>query len=159
MASGEFQIIRKHQSKTPVDVIAIAEEIGLPVYEDDEMADNISGMLVKDKDLGGKTGYCIIVNADHHPNRKRFTIAHEIAHYVLHRDEVGDSVEDNKLYRSHLSNSIEAQANKLAADILMPWDLINQLTDSAPSQDVASLAKKLQVSQSAMAIRLGVPAD
>lgn len=159
MASGEFQIIRKHQLKPPVDVIAIAEEIGLPVYEDDAMPDNISGMLLKNAELGGSSGYCVIVNASHHINRKRFTVAHEIAHYILHRDEIGDEVKDNALYRSHLSNAIEAQANKFAADILMPWDLVNRMTSNLLSQDVASLARKFQVSQSAMAIRLGVPAD
>jgi Zn-dependent peptidase ImmA (M78 family) len=34
----------------------------------------------------------------HHPNRQRFTLAHEIAHYVLHRDLVENGIVDDTMY-------------------------------------------------------------
>lgn len=66
---------------------------------------------------GGTSGVAIYVNKGHHVNRRRFTTAHEIAHFILHQDFIGDGIADDGLYRSKLSNAMEAQANKLAADI------------------------------------------
>jgi Zn-dependent peptidase ImmA (M78 family) len=63
---------------------------------------------------------------------------------------------DDALYRSRLSNNIEAQANRQAADILMPFHLINPLIDSGIT-DIQKLAERFHVSASAMSIRLGVP--
>ena len=63
---------------------------------------------------------------------------------------------DDALYRSGLSNAQEAMANKLAADILMPWSLVNQKIKEG-IDTVEELAQQFNVSISAMAIRLGVP--
>lgn len=50
---------------------------------------------------------------------KRFTIAHEIAHLLLHRPILREGVTDDVLYRSpHLGGTQETEANKMAADIL-----------------------------------------
>lgn len=87
--------------------------------------------------------------------RKRFTIAHEIAHIIFHRDKIGAGLVDDALYRSRLSNTEEIEANKLAAQILMPWNLINQYMDANAA--VQSLAEIFDLSDSAMAIRLGIP--
>lgn len=154
MTNNEYEIIRKHQEKAPVDVLAIARDLEIEVFEDDELPSKMSGLLSGDDD-----GYYIIVNAKHHPNRQRFTIAHEIAHFVLHRDSIGDGIQDNALYRSHLSGRQETEANKMAADILMPWELIDEIIENSKRPTVEGLAKKLRVSRGAMSIRLGVPLD
>lgn len=148
-------IIRKHQNSAPVDVISIAHDFKIEVYTavDDE---NLSGKIVKDKAHGGESGYAIFVNAKDLPDRQRFTIAHEIAHFLLHRDEIGDGIVEDALYRSGLSNKKEAEANKLAAEILMPWHLIN-LAMNDQVKTISKLAEIFRVSESAMSIRLGVP--
>ena len=51
---------------------------------------------------------------------------------------------------------MEAQANKLAADILMPWHLLDAELSKGIS-DIESLAEIFLVSNSAMSIRLRVP--
>ena len=64
------------------------------------------------------------VNEDHHSNRQRFSIAHEIAHFVLHH---GDTYID-KGYRVHFrdlesgsgTKREEMEANAFAAALLMP---------------------------------------
>jgi len=151
-----LRVIEKHQSQAPVKVVAIARDLGLNVYRTDEWSDKISGMIVRDPKSERSAGYSIYVNGHHHEHRRRFTIAHEIAHYVLHRDFIGDGIQDDALYRSGLSTRQEVQANQMAADILMPWHLINAAMDSGTA-DVESLAKLFNVSLSAMSIRLGVP--
>ena len=136
MTGGAFTTIRKFQNTAPVDVGAIARELGIDVLADDTLPDTVSGAITKDKD-----GFFITVNAKHHPRRQRFTVAHELAHYILHQSQIGDGIQDSALYRSHLSNSSEVAANKLAADILMPLDLVqrvaDQLGDTAPVEELA----------------------
>lgn len=151
------RILSRHQQTYPVGVIPIANELGINVYKVGGFPDNISGRIYRSKERGGRSGYAIDVNGDHSDTRRRFTIAHEIAHYLLHRDQIGDQMFDDYLYRSGLSNALERQANRLAADILMPYNLINQARADgyrAPSD----LARAFNVSDAAMAIRLGVPA-
>ncbi len=82
--------------------------------------------------------------------RKRFTVAHEIAHYLLHRHLFSGEVIDAALYRSTLSNSLEAEANSFAADLLMLWHLLSPLKDLP----VSELSRHFEVSDEAMRIRL-----
>lgn len=79
-----------------------------------------------------------------------------MAHFILHRDKIGSGITDDGLYRSRLSNTIEVEANKLAADILMPWHLLNQRI-SPEVRSVEEMAEIFNVSKSSMSIRLGVP--
>lgn len=151
----QMAIVKKHQVEPPVPVVEIARELGVECYRIPNMPDGLSGMLRKVPSDPSRFG--IYVNARHSRTRQRFTIAHEIAHFMLHLDIIGDGVVDDALYRSGLSNPVEAQANRLAADILMPWHLINPLVDK--NYTMRDLAKTFDVSESAMAIRLGVPYD
>lgn len=150
------RIIRGHQRSPPVQTVPIATDLGLRVFRVGGWPDNLSGKLKRDRDAGGQSGFAIFVNGNHPEVRRRFTIAHEISHFVLHQDMVGDELLDDALYRSGLSNSIEAAANRMAADILMPWHLLNKAIDSGVDT-IPELAKKFDVSRSAMSIRLGVP--
>jgi Zn-dependent peptidase ImmA (M78 family) len=151
------QIIAKHQKTAPVNVVAIAEDLGLKVWETRSLAENISGKIFRDPVNGGPSGFSIAVNAGEGILRKRFTVAHEIAHFILHRRQLDDGeLVDDTMYRSGLSTAEEAQANKLAAQILMPNSLIESLVTSG-IRDVEALANTLQVSATAMKIRLGIP--
>lgn len=150
-----IKLIKSFQRTAPVDVLGLAESLGVNVWEDDLSAD-ISGKLFRDSENGGASGFSIVINSSEAPVRKRFTIAHEIAHYLLHRDQIKSGIEDDALYRSKLSNALEAEANRLAADILMPFTLLRQLQKRG-IYDVYNLAERLQVSQHALKIRLGIP--
>jgi Zn-dependent peptidase ImmA (M78 family) len=117
------------------------------------LGENISGKIFLDPLNGGSSGYSIGVKASEGYRRKRFTIAHEIAHFILHRSKIGDELVDDAMYRSGLSTREEAQANQLAADILMPRKLIKEL-QSRGFTDVSSLADELEVSEAAIKVRL-----
>lgn len=133
----------------PIDVFALARELGVDVVAA-PMRDDISGKIECDR--GGPCR--ITVNAMHHPRRQRFTVAHEIAHYVLHRDLIGDGIEDNGKYRSkQQSDSVERQANRYAAEILMPWRLVAEKFQSG-LQTPAALAREFAVSEAVAEIRL-----
>lgn len=152
----KMAIIARHQSSLPVQTVPLAQELGLKVWHVPNWPDNLSGKIVRSEEYGGTSGYAVFVNQNHHPNRRRFTTAHEIAHFVLHHDSIGDGIVDDGLYRSTLSNAMEAQANNLAADILMPRAQINQQIANGISS-VTELAQRFQVSESAMSIRIGSP--
>lgn len=148
--------IAPHLQTAPVDVNAIAKDLGLEIFESD-LGQGISGALVRDPTYETQSGFVIFVNSEEAYVRQRFTAAHEIGHFVLHRDKIGQRIEDNYVLRAEgLSNSLEAQANKFAANILMPYSLIETLVQEGVD-GVDALARRLQVSQVAMAIRLGHP--
>ncbi len=150
------EVIRGHQNDPPVQMIPIAEELGISVFRVKGWPDEVSGQIIRDPKDGGSRGYAINTNAGHAVTRRRFTIAHEIAHFVLHRHLIGDGIQDDALYRSGIGSPLEAEANRLAADILMPWHLVRGAIRGG-SESVETLARRFHVSRSAMSIRLGVP--
>lgn len=151
-----MDIIRRHQEHYPVEVMPIASALGLTVFKSVDWPKDVSGMIVKDTGHGGESGYSIYVNGTHPDTRRRFTIAHEIGHFILHKDDIGDGIVDDGLYRSKLAGKKETQANQFAAELLMPWHLINKAMGDG-NKTVQALANVLNVSISAMSIRLGVP--
>src|SRR5690242_10409831 len=69
-------------ARAPVGVDRVARRLGLEV-ELATLGDDISGVLVVQDGRG-----VIGVSENQAPTRQRFTIAHEIGHYVLHRDKM-----------------------------------------------------------------------
>ncbi|MDE0104352.1 MAG: ImmA/IrrE family metallo-endopeptidase [Bryobacterales bacterium] len=149
-------ILARHQEAVPVNIKAIADDLGLKVHHTRDWSDDVSGQIVRSDRHGGSSGYAIFLNRRHSPNRKRFTLAHEIAHFLLHPQFIGDGIQHDGLYRSGLSTPLEVQANKMAAEILMPKTQLLWAFHEGVN-DVGDLAKRFRVSRAAMAIRLGIP--
>lgn len=144
---------------TPLEKIAKALKAVLRYAPFNE---ELSGMVyIKD-------GIPIIgVNSLHHPNRQRFTIAHELGHLELHRAMITTAVHvDNEfpaLMRDANSatgtEQIEIQANQFAAALLMPRNLIDQALagkqfDIDNAGPIEELAKKFRVSKQALEYRI-----
>lgn len=150
-----FKIISKYWDTAPVSIYKIAAEIGVKLSFE-PMADSLSGWIERQDD----GSYRIAVNSNHAPTRQRFTAAHELGHYIYHRDLLGDGVGDNRAYRSegtgHANAKIlprhERQANTFAANVLMPRHVLAAMPDRT---DVSGLAKLFEVSPEAMRIRIG----
>ena len=145
-------------SSAPVPVDRIAKAMGVSVRYA-PLEDELSGMaFVKD---GVKV---IAVNALHHPNRQRFTIAHELAHHVLHAPELATGVHVDKvvLRRDMLSTTgtddLEIEANTFASELLMPRDLLSTVVDHSVDLNdegqLATVAKRFRVSPAALQFRL-----
>lgn len=150
---AEYQaIFAPHMREPPVDVLACAAAVGLPIFSID-LPRGVSGML---KRVSGDKFECY-VDASEPSVRQRFTAAHELGHFVFHRDSIGATHEDNYRLRAEgMTNWQETQANQFAADLLMPMDLISDAT-AAGTNTVSGLAKLFKVSELAMSIRLGLP--
>ena len=156
MKINYFEIISRYLEHCPVDVKGLIKTLGIDV-EFSNLGDDISGVIER----RNNGSYLITVNAGDSESRQRFTMAHELGHYIYHREKMGDCIEDNRMYRStygskHYNNNIsqkeETQANQFAANLLMPSDLIVQLKNENFSDE--EIAKKLCVSQKALKIRL-----
>lgn len=84
----------------------------------------------------------IVVNKDDPPNRQRFTIAHELGHYLLHQDYVKDESKYAVLLRRPLEDknysTEEKEANCFAASLLVPDELLRKYK-SIPNSIIASL--------------------
>jgi Zn-dependent peptidase ImmA (M78 family) len=104
----------------------------------------------------------IVVNSAHHPNRQRFTLAHELAHHVLHESYLTKNVHVDTavLQRNEKSSEgtdvKEVEANTFAAEILMPRALLKAFgrVDVNDDAKIAEIARQFKVSPTAMAIRL-----
>lgn len=144
-----------HQSTVPVKLGAIAKALGLKLTASTLPA-GISGEIRPDPT--SEAGFNVRVNRHDSGKRQRFTVAHEIGHFLLHRDQIGDGISDDVLYRSTLSDRREAEANRIAADLLMPDHLVAEWLTKARELDVedeaAYLAEVFDVSEAAMKIRL-----
>lgn len=158
-------LLQDYTKSTPVNVEAIGRSLGLEVNKKAILPHGISGHLM----LLPNGKYEIAANADEHYYRQRFTLAHEIGHFVLHKDLVDSfgGVDDDTKYRStergDIYNSLidsihERQANSFAANLLMPKHLVHELVfdenGGSRSAKLSDLYKTFQVSASAMNWRL-----
>jgi Zn-dependent peptidase ImmA (M78 family) len=140
----------------PVNVGAVVEHLGANVVFDD-LDDDVSGFLLREK--GTST---IAINKQHHPNRQRFTLAHECGHLFLHADKGDRLWIDKALFFRDGSSSTgdqfaEIEANQFAAGLLMPEELITgTLGGERPisETDIIRLAMRFEVSERAMTVRL-----
>lgn len=152
------ELLRKnHIFRPPVPVDSIAHEEGIELRHA-PTGINISGALIRSPE-----GTFIAINDAHHPNRQRFTIAHELGHYYLSHSSAAFHVDEDFTVKlrdqksSQATDSDEIAANAFAAELLMPRDfVIHDVADLLPlDSDVPrKLAKKYRVSEQAMTIRL-----
>jgi hypothetical protein len=150
-----ISVIERHGNKTPVPIYEIIFEMGVE-FAFQAMPDNVSGWI--ERLPSGK--YKIAVNSNHPSTRQRFTAAHELGHYIYHRDLLGDGIGDNRAYRpdgtdrpnANILPRHERQANSFAANVLMPRQVIAAIPGP---QNVPKLAELFEVSQETMRIHLG----
>lgn len=120
-----------------------------------ETIDGFQGMLTANK---AKTKWLILYNsAVSSLGRKRFTIAHEFGHYLLHRHASGEfhcGIDDIETGHQNKSD-IESDADQFASTLLMPLDDFRKQTDghSISFDLLGHCADRYGVSLTAAALR------
>lgn len=150
----------------PVPVEAIAKTLGAEVrYQPGD--DDLSGFLLRDH----KQQRAVIgVNSAHHENRQKFTIAHEIGHFLLHEwegvhvdgSDRGFQVKHRDEKSSAGTDIEEQEANFFAAALLMPAKFLKHDLSKIKKLDLlddnnlalTELAKRYEVSIQALTFRL-----
>jgi Zn-dependent peptidase ImmA (M78 family) len=139
-------------------VEALIESFGIELQRKAALHPDIAGEI----QCFSSDRYRIAVNERDHYYRRRFTMAHELGHYLLHRDLIGTGLDDNRAYRStnvgnfynkNIAVEHETEANRFAANLLMPGRLVRQ-HHAECGGDLQELSKKFQVSTEAMGYRL-----
>jgi len=146
-------------SRPPVPIADLAESLDIDVRYSPGKED-VSGALIR---TDGSV--VIAVNSVQHEHRQRFTIAHEIGHFLLHRGTRVHFDEDFRVnYRNALSSDAidvgEIEANGFAAALLMPahflkkdWLRLKPDHESI-AKAIQSLSARYKVSPRAMELRL-----
>lgn len=148
------QISRRFRSRAPVDIAGLARALGLAVRQAD-LGPQIAGEIFPDLYRGGPSGYTIRVNSTDSLPLKRLTIAHEIAHFLLHRKRIENKLADDRMYRSRLESIREKEAEDLAFHLLMPAKVLQSLRASGLN-DPSQLADRFKVPLHAMKRRMGI---
>lgn len=136
----------------PVPLLEMVSSYGLDVVTLDfsviPSGNEIAGFLDFDKKI-------IVINKADSPNRQRFTIAHELGHFLLHQDYAMDKDRYMVLLRRPLKDTNysneEKEANCFAAYLLVPPEILQKYKDVpngiiatmfAVSEDVIKFSRK-----------------
>lgn len=131
------QILSLHQAahglpRFPVDVAALAQDFSRQVFPEApismvgglNLSKGVEGVLMPRPDGSGEWG--IIYNESiRSAGRRNFTLAHELGHYLLHRQDHPGGLQctnRNMVDWDGARNRIEAEANTFASYLLMPLD-------------------------------------
>lgn len=145
----------------PVPIERIIRATGI-VLQHAPLADDLSGMAFVKGGVG-----IIGVNALHHPNRQRFTLAHEFAHHCLHQDFLTAEVHVDRKFPVLMRDEVasqgvdwrEIEANAFASEFLIPQFLLDGFVDASgidleDDDKVESLARRFRVSAAMVRFRL-----
>lgn len=142
----------------PVKPEAIAEALGIKVVplNDVDVSKGLSGALhwFPSQDSPDRQLYCRF-NSSESKERRRFTIAHELGHFASGHLSNGQVLfrDTTEVFTKRVYDPLEAEANRFAAELLMPEALVKSFIQSG-THTIQHLAKHFQVSESAMRWRL-----
>ncbi len=146
-------------TEAPVPLSRIAKACGVRIYVD-SLEGDLSGFLYRDKKKA-----VIGINTHHSSARQYFTLAHELAHFLLHDQEQlhvdhGFQVRLRNDVSSQGTDESEREANFFAASLLMPKKFLEKDLMGEESVDLLDdgflqdLARKYGVSTQALMNRL-----
>ena len=142
----------------PINIEGMIRLHGIQLDKNAELADELSGEIRKI----GEEDYKISIQEADHDYRKRFTMSHELGHFLLHKDKIGDGVNDTPAYRTSNANDLfnpkitlehEAEANAFAAALLMPKDAVEYYY-CEEKKSIRQMTKIFQMSERALQIRI-----
>ncbi len=146
-----MEIVRKYMYQPPLEIDKLFADLDIG-YKKVPMKSHESGRIEKTPG-----GFLITVNSSEGEQRQRFTAAHELAHYLLHRDMLNNGhldrlFDDSENPSDPFTPAHEVQANRFAAELLMPELLLKHKHEENIS--LKDLAKTFNVSKAAMKVRL-----
>lgn len=131
----------------PVDPVTIASKMGISVLADPGFSGSGHYQPAKDN-----SPPLITYKSSESKMRQRFTVAHELGHHVMNHGERDRDTPDRFSMGYH--DPIEVNANRFAAHLLMPEQIVNALIRVRGIRSVDELARMFAVSKAAMRFRL-----
>jgi len=120
-------MVHRLDLKPPIDVFKIAKS--LATVTEKSFPIEIDGLCLDLKVVGKRPK--IWISKDLGERRRRFTLAHEIGHIVIpwHTGTIVDEIEAPQSTAPGTYREMEAEANRFAAEILMPNAWVRSLID------------------------------
>lgn len=134
-------LVHDNKITIPIDVYKIAELLNIEVQHL-PLEEGTDGILVKDQAFGN---FKAVIDSSASPHRARFTLAHEIGHYVKEyqdfpAEEIAGIVQKRDDMSSTGIDSNEIWANQFAAYLLMPSGIVKRLwADNVPVEEMARM--------------------
>lgn len=153
--------------KLPIPVRSIAKAVDIREIREEPL-DNFEGVLITDAE---KSSGSILVNAVRAETRKRYTIGHELGHYLNLWHKPAESqgfrcrpqdMAAEKFGPSDRAGKMEVEANEFAAELLMPTSLVKSFLNRLKGLDIdhiKSMASSFDVSREAAARRYVIAQD
>jgi len=118
----EIILEKFHITAPPIDVFAIANQLGFPVKGVSMEAEEVTSFT----DFNGKR---IFINIEDDKFRQTFAVARELGHLILHLEIISKNPQIYKLFmKSSVMDggieTVEAEANEFAANLLVPTKLL-----------------------------------
>lgn len=156
MTTTKFAEIINNELKIdsmPVDLDAILRKYGIELCHYDLSSINadyeVSGFIKKENNRT-----TIVIHSKEPPQRKRFTIAHELGHYFLHMRNSPDNMRIVELRGFRKHDLKELEADQFAAELLMPTEFVKAKHQESFLPTSLELSKSFNVSTAAMRYRL-----
>ena len=137
----------------------IYKKLDIECFESDFDDPRVSGMLIKNKETNK---FEIYVNRRHSNARQRFTIVHEMGHFLSWRHNSysyeqlneNNEIEDFAISFRHenITSDAETEANLIAAEMLMPEKKVRELAEAGLT--IEEMADEFYVSSAAMTVRV-----
>lgn len=143
-------IIRPFLQRAPVDLAGMVAALGMGLKMQARLPKGTWGQISREV-RGGREIFTIEISARCPPAARRYTLAHELAHALLHRSMFEDDAE-YEAYQGRAHKRMERQADRFAADLVMPAPLVREEFRTNPM--LVHLIRKFDVSEAAMRIRL-----
>jgi Zn-dependent peptidase ImmA (M78 family) len=144
LPSSATNLINRFRLNPPQSIRKLAEQIGIGVVEI-QMGRGEYGYLDERPELGFPTGYVIYINQSLSNEEKRWTLAHELGHYFLHRDRRAGTF-DPEVHRTasgwYADGTEEFEAENFAEDLFFGGGALEAFT-SLHGCDAAKLAQQV----------------
>lgn len=97
--------------------------------------------------------WTISINKLHNKKRQRFTLAHELGHYILHKEK-NSEFKDAVFFRNETMDPMEYNANEFAGELLMPEKILRDRINKDGIRNIGELSELFGVSAGAMKYRI-----
>lgn len=141
----------------PIDIDKLVFNVGISIIPMDfsliEQKANVPKGYILGATISQNDTVNILYRENNTENRRRFTIAHEIAHCCLHTDNLIDHhIELRDSYKSNSGK--EYEANIFAGELLIPEKSLHNVYTRLIVPSLDALAKIFNVSSTVMVARL-----
>lgn len=160
ISDSQRRVLREFCQELGGDPVVLANKLGLKVFRTSLPHDE-DGYIEVDDNREASSGFRIVLNENHSLERQKFTLAHEIGHFVLHRstarfveaEKVGNVIAFPTSFRSADAWDnrdqpawMEREADRFAVCLLLPANAVRRSPEFIQGQPIA-LAKRLGLSR------------